>query len=71
MTKAYKVVEGYEKDIYGYTTNIEIAKYFFNKKDAVAEYKKGEYTYKETAIYTTYKDGHGLRPDGSSCSRPR
>lgn len=57
MTKAYKVVTGYKKDFYGYTTNIEIAKYFFNKADAEAEYKKGEYTYEETAIYTTYKDG--------------
>jgi hypothetical protein len=57
MTKAYKVVEGHETDYYGYPTNIEIAKYFFNKEEAEAEYKKGEYTRKETAIYTTYKDG--------------
>jgi len=55
--KAYKVVTGYEKDFYGYTTNTEIAKYFFNKEDAEAEYKKGEYTNEETVIYTTYKDG--------------
>lgn len=57
MTKAYKVVTGYEEDFYGYTTDVEIAKYFFNKADAEAEYKKGEYTYKETAIYTTFNDG--------------
>ena len=57
MTKAYKVVTGYEKDFYGYTTNNEIAKYFFNKADAEAEYKKGEYAYEQTVIYTTYKDG--------------
>ena len=57
MTKAYKVVTGYAKDIYGYTTNTEIAKFFFNKEDAEKLYKEGEYTREETAIYTTFKDG--------------
>jgi hypothetical protein len=33
--KAYKVLIGYEKDHYGYSTNNEIAKYFFNKEDAI------------------------------------
>lgn len=61
MVKAYKVVVGYERDDYGYTTNIEVTKYFFNKAEAEAEYKKGEYTYEETAIYTTYKDGTVMR----------
>jgi hypothetical protein len=32
--KAYKVLTGYQKDHYGYSTNNEIAKYFFNKEDA-------------------------------------
>jgi hypothetical protein len=57
MTKAYKVVTGHKKDYYGYPTEVEIAKYFFNKEDAETEYKKGEYTFEQTVIYTTYKDG--------------
>ena len=57
MTKAYKVVTGYEVDYYGYRTDIEIAKYFFNKEEAEELLKKGEYIYPVTAIYTTLKDG--------------
>ena len=57
MTKAYKVVIGHEKDFYGYNTNIEIAKFFFNKEDAEALMKEGEFTEKYTAIYTTDEDG--------------
>lgn len=38
---AYKVVTGYEKDFYGYDTNTEKAKYFFNKKDAKDFQKEG------------------------------
>ena len=57
MTKAYKVVTGHEVNFYGYTTDVETAKYFFNKADAEAEYKKGEYTIEQTVIYTTYKNG--------------
>ena len=57
MTKAYRVVTGHEEDFYGHSTTIEIAKYFFDKKEAEKFYKKGERTYEITAIYTTYKDG--------------
>lgn len=57
MTKAYKVVTGHETDYYGYRTDIEIAKYFFNKEEAEELMKKGEYTYTYTAIYRTRKDG--------------
>ena len=57
MAKAYKVVIGYEVDHYGYRTDIEIAKYFFNKEDAEKLMKEGEYTYPETVIYTTFEDG--------------
>lgn len=60
-TKAYKVVTGYETDFYGYSTDIEIAKYFFNKADAEAEYKKGEYPYEQTVIYETLEDGRVMK----------
>ena len=56
--KAYKVLKGYNKDHYGYTDlNSENALYFFNKEDALAEYKKGEFIHEYTAIYTTYANG--------------
>ena len=55
--KAYKVKMGYHTDHYGYNTNREKAEYFFDKEKALARYKEGEFTRKETRITTTWKDG--------------
>jgi hypothetical protein len=55
--KIYKVRTGYKTDFYGYTTNQEEAKYFFNKADAEALYNEGKHIVKETHIITTNANG--------------
>ena len=56
--KAWKVRTGYEKDFYGYTTNTEINKYFFNKEDAEKLYNEGIYYEEETHTTTIYNNGY-------------
>ena len=55
MTKAYKVVTGIKGNA-NYNGS-EVAKYFFDKKEAEKFYKEGERTFEITAIYTTHADG--------------
>lgn len=63
MTKAYKVVTGYELDRYGHSTGVEKAKFFFDEEKAKAFYKKGEYTIQHTVIYTYFKDGSFIKAE--------
>ena len=55
--KIYRVVVGHGTDFYGYNNGHEQARYFMDKKKAEAFYKTGEFTYKQTRITTTFKNG--------------
>lgn len=55
--KAYKVLMGHKTDEYGYSTHVEIARFFFNKTKAEAFYKSGECTTKKTRITIKFEDG--------------
>jgi len=54
----YRVVVGCQKDFYGCSTGVEIAKYFSNEAEAKKLYAEGERFTEVTEITRVYEDGY-------------